>query len=192
MNKYRRMIWGMVALAGLALLVAVGQRLIDRDHTAPIATIVPFSLTDHNGEPITQEALLGKPAALFFGFTQCPEICPTSMYELQGIKQELEPEAADLKAYFVTLDPERDTQDVLKDYVGAFGPFLTGITGSPAAIKDFADQWRVYAKKVKIGDSYTVDHTADIFLMDRAGNVVGTIGYGESKPSALNKIRGIL
>lgn len=192
MRKSRRMIWSAVALSGLVLAAIVGNRIFFADHSPMVANVQPFTLEDHNGNPITHKAFAGKPTALFFGFTNCPEICPTSMFELQGIKEELKGEAAELKAFFVTLDPGRDTQELLKDYVGSFGPFLTGITGDEEDILKLAKAWNVYSKKVTIDDSYTVDHTADMFLIDRHGKVVNTIGYGETRESAIEKVRQIL
>lgn len=191
-----------IAIAGwaavAALLVAVGGVLAyqaiyagsDRSLTASSPIGAPFELVDHDGEPITDKALAGKPAAVFFGFTHCPEVCPTTLYELAGWLDELGDEGRDIKAFFFSVDPERDTPEIMKSYVENFTDRITGVTGDPAAMAELASAWHVYWKKVPLDDGdYTMDHTASIFLVDRNGDFKGTIAFGEASGTALEKLR---
>lgn len=153
----------------------------------------PFSLVDQSGQPITEQALEGHPSLLYFGFTHCPEVCPTTLYEMSGWFKTLGSEAKDLRAFFVSVDPERDTPEVMKGYVTAFGDRITGITGSPSEIQKVITGWRIYAVKVpQPGGDYVMDHTASVMLLDRSGQFSGTISYGEKTDVALSKIRRLL
>ncbi|MCU0831284.1 MAG: SCO family protein [Rhizobiaceae bacterium] len=187
----RLVLWGLVAAALAFGAVLFAQQRSGGDVTLlPDVTLgAPFSLVDHTGAPITEQAFSGRPVALFFGFTHCPEICPTTMYELSGWLEQLGDEGKDIAAYFVTVDPERDTPDVLAGYIGAF-PRLAGITGDPDGIAELARAWKVYWKKQPLdGGDYTMDHTASIFLVRRDGTLQGTIAYGENPGTALEKLR---
>ena len=142
----------------------------------------PFSLTDQNGNTVTDTTLRGAPYLLFFGFTHCPDICPSTLYE---VSQMLEALGKDTKAraVFITVDPARDNQGVMKDYLGSFDPRIIGLTGSQEQIDAVARAFRVYARKVEQkGGEYTVDHTAMVYLMDRKGQFVG--GFNLKRPPA--------
>ena len=153
-------------------------------------TGAPFHLTDHHGKPISEKALDGQPTAVFFGFTHCPEVCPTSLYELASLLKDLGDEGKNIGAFFFTLDPERDTPLVMKSYVENFTDRITGITGDPDRMAALAKAWHVYWKKVPLDDGdYTMDHTASIFLIDGSGRFKGTIAYGESPDTARAKLR---
>lgn len=132
-----------------------------------------FNLVRHDGAQVDEKILKGKPTLIFFGFTHCPDVCPTSLFEMSEVLRALGPDAARVNAYFISVDPERDTVAAMKDYLSSFDPHLKGLTGSPEAIAQVLTGYRVYAKKVpqKDGD-YTMDHTALIYLMDRNGNFV--------------------
>ncbi|MGH7004259.1 MAG: SCO family protein [Alphaproteobacteria bacterium] len=150
----------------------------------------PFSLTDQNGAPITEAAFEGHPTALFFGFTHCPEVCPTTLFEMAGWIKALGEEGKDLRVFFISVDPERDTPEVMKGYTAAFTDRITGITGKPEEVDKLVKAWRVYAKKVPTenGD-YTMDHTASVMLLDRDARLKSTIDYKESSDVALKKLR---
>lgn len=150
----------------------------------------PFTLVDHNGEEITEAAFRGSPSAVFFGFTFCPEVCPTTLYELDGWLAELGEETENVNAYFVSVDPERDTPEVLNSYVSNVSAGrITGITGEPDKIEAMAKSFGIYVQKVALsGDDYTLDHTASILLLDEAGEFAGTIGYGENPDTAKTKL----
>lgn len=133
----------------------------------------PFQLTDQAGQTVTDKNLQGKPTLIFFGFTHCPDICPTSLFEISEVLRAMGTDADRVNAYFVSVDPERDTAPVMKDYLSSFDPHLKGLTGSPDAVAKVIADYRVYAKKVPLKDGdYTMDHTALIYLMGRDGKFV--------------------
>lgn len=140
---------------------------------APAAIGGPFQLVDQTGRTVTEESLKGKPTLVFFGFTHCPDICPTSLFEMSELLRAMGKDGDKVNAYFVSVDPERDTMSKMKDYLSSFDPRLKGLTGDPAAIDKIITAYRVYARKVPLKDGdYTMDHTALIYLMDRNGNFV--------------------
>jgi protein SCO1/2 len=193
MRTLRYALWALVAVAGLLF----GALLVIPDNEPGLAPGEsfgkPFALIDHNGEPITQAAFRGQPTAVFFGFTHCPEICPTTLYELNGWMEKLGPDGEALAAFFVSVDAERDTPDLLKQYVTAISGRIVGITGQPADVAAMLEGFHVYAKKVPLDDGdYTMDHTAAIFLLDSSGNFVGTIGYDEDPDNALAKLKRLV
>ncbi|MCG6207847.1 SCO family protein [Rhodopseudomonas sp. HC1] len=133
----------------------------------------PFQLTDQNGQTVTEQSLKGKPTLIFFGFTHCPDVCPTSLFEISQVLQALGKDADRVNAYFISVDPERDTPAAMKNYLSSFDPHLKGLTGTREATDKIEKSYRVYAKKVETKDGdYTMDHTALIYLMDKAGNFV--------------------
>ena len=153
---------------------------------------VPFQLIDHEGAPITEAAFRGQPTALFFGFTHCPEICPTTLYELDGWFAELGEEADNIDAYFITIDPERDTPDMLGYYVTSMSDRVRGITGDPEAVREMARGFGVFFNRIELeGGHYTMDHTASIFLLDSNGAFRKTISYGENPDTAMEKLRNL-
>jgi protein SCO1/2 len=158
---------------------------------------VPFALTSQDGTPITEQALRGKPTALFFGFTNCPEICPTTVYELTGWMNKADPGKDKMQAYFVSIDPDRDTPAALKTYLTNVTDRIVGISGDPAKVKDMARGFKVYFKKVptdpaKPDGEYTMDHTASVFLLDKEGRFTGTIAYGENPDVAEKKLENLI
>jgi protein SCO1 len=133
----------------------------------------PFHLEDQNGKPVTDQDMKGRPFLVFFGFTHCPDICPTTLFDMSQVLRTLGPDADRTGALFITVDPERDTPAVLKDYLSNFDPHLRGLTGDQAAINTATREYRVYAKKVPLqGGDYTMDHTAIVYLMDKDGQFV--------------------
>jgi protein SCO1 len=133
----------------------------------------PFRLVDQDGKTITDRDFAGRPFLVFFGFTHCPDICPTALFDVSEVMHALGPDAGKTGALFVTVDPERDTPAVLKDYLSSFDPHLRGATGDADSIAAIAKAYRVYYKKVPAeGDDYTMDHTALVYLMDKAGRFV--------------------
>ncbi len=149
-----------------------------------------FTLIDQRGEPITEQAFRGQPSAVFFGFTHCPEICPTTLYELETWLDELGDETKNVRAYFVTVDPERDTPEVLDSYITSFSERITGVTGEPEAIAEMLKDFGIYSRRVETSDGgYTMDHTASIILLDRHGAFFGTIAYGEAPDNARAKLK---
>ncbi|MDB5617542.1 SCO family protein [Tardiphaga sp.] len=132
-----------------------------------------FQLTDQSGQTVTEKNLKGKPTLIFFGFTHCPDVCPTSLFEISEVLRAMGKDADSVNAWFVSVDPERDTAAAMKDYLSSFDPHLKGLTGDEAAVAKVISSFRVYAKKVPLKDGdYTMDHTALIYLMDRDGKFV--------------------
>lgn len=149
-----------------------------------------FTLVDQNGAEITEAAFQGHPSALFFGFTNCPEICPTTLFELDGWLKELGDQGKDIHAYFISIDPERDTVDVMKNYVSNVSQRIVGITGEPDKVGEMAKAFGIYFKKVDLDTGgYTMDHTASVLLLNASGEFAGTIAYGEAKETAIAKLK---
>jgi len=158
---------------------------------------VAFALTDYNGQPITETAFRGKATALFFGFTHCPEVCPTTVYELSGWMNEVDPAKTGLQAYFISIDPSRDTPELLKTYLTNVTDRIIGISGDPAKVEAMARGFKIYFKRVptdatKPDGEYTMDHTASVFLLDKQGRFVGTIAYGEDSDIAKQKLANLM
>jgi protein SCO1/2 len=150
----------------------------------------PFELIDHTGAAITEAALKGQTSLLFFGFTHCPEVCPTTVYDINTWLTDLGEEAGDARGFFVTVDPERDTPEFLEPYLSAQSDRVTGITGDPEAVWELAKSWRVYWQKRPLGEGdYTIDHYASVFVLSSDGKLVDLISYGEDPESAKEKIR---
>ncbi|MBX9829644.1 MAG: SCO family protein [Xanthobacteraceae bacterium] len=163
-------------VAGLVLFTTVVFILTGKS-PAPIAMPSavggPFNLVDQNDKPITDQDMKGRPFLVFFGFTHCPDVCPTTLFEVSEILRAAGPAAKDARALFITVDPERDTPKVLKDYLASFDPRVVGVTGDSEAIAAVIKAYRVYAKKVPTdGGGYTMDHTAIVYLMDKDGRFV--------------------
>jgi protein SCO1/2 len=187
--------WLWVAVVGLAAIAGTGAVLLRQQPPAAGDGfgVAQFDLVDQNGTPVDETVFVGHPSALFFGFTHCPEVCPTTMAEMSARFDALGDEGADLRAWFVTVDPARDTPEVLGDYVSWVSDRITGITGDAAQIERLADAWGVFYEKVPLeGDDYTMDHTASVFLLDRQGQFQGTIAYREDMETALGKLRNLL
>jgi protein SCO1/2 len=164
-------------LAGLGAVFAVVLLVVKPDSVAmtPSAAAIggPFRLVDQHGRTVTDQDFKGEPFLVFFGFTHCPDVCPTTLMELSDVLDKLGPDAARVGALFITVDPERDTPAELKDYLSSFNPRFEGLTGGAAAIAQVAKAYRAYMKKVPLenGD-YTMDHTALVYLMDKNGKFV--------------------
>jgi protein SCO1 len=181
-------------LAGLAL--CLGVILIAREHMAapgaPQAAAIggPFRLTDQDGRIVTEEDFKGRPSLVFFGFTHCPDVCPTTLFDISQIMRALGPDADRTRAVFITVDPERDTQPVLKDYMSAFDPHVSALTGDLPSITAVAKEYRAYFKKVALdGGDYTMDHTAITYLMDKEGRFVSPFNLRRTTEEAAADLR---
>ena len=152
----------------------------------------PFTLIDDTGATVTERTLAGKPYAMYFGYTYCPDVCPTTLLDLSRWIQKLGPDADKLDYVFVTVDPERDTVKLMHEYLSSFDKHIRGYTGTPAQIAKIAKAYRVYYKKVPTDDGgYTMDHSAIIYLMGPDGKFVTVIPYQEDDASALAKLRNL-
>ena len=139
-----------------------------------------FSLTDHNGQVRTLKDFAGKVVVVFFGFTQCPDVCPTTMAELAQVKKLLGADGDKLQAVFVSVDPERDTPEILKAYMGNFDPSFVALRPTPAQLADMAKDFKVFYKRVdgKTPGSYSMDHTAGSYVFDGNGKIRLFTRYG--------------
>ena len=148
-----------------------------------------LTLMDHNGLAFNSSSFKQQPSLLFFGFTHCPEVCPTTLSELSEITDNLKTKIKTTNIIFITLDPERDNQKHLKEYIKYFGKNITGVTGTIKDLKKLADNLNVYyEKKLTSKNNYTLNHTASVFMIDKEGNYRGTIAWGENKNSTIQKI----
>ncbi len=197
MKKASLIIWIAILLLAGFLGWFTLEYTKDKQQVAEGPYGVPFQLVDQTGKPITEAAFRDKPAAVFFGYTHCPDVCPTTLFEMDGWLQKVDPDGTKMRAYFVTVDPERDTPQIMNDYVSNVSKRITGISGDPAKIAEVVKGFRIYAKKVPIdpnkpdGD-YTMDHTASVFLLNNGGRFKGTIAYGEDGNVAVKKLENLI
>ena len=153
-----------------------------------------FQLTDQNGQTRTLGDFRGKVLVVFFGYTQCPDVCPTTLAELAAVKKALGPDGEQVQAIFITVDPERDTPDLLKAYLGNFDPSFVALRGSAEQTKAVAKEFKVFYNKVpgKTEGSYTIDHTAASYLFDRQGRVRVFSRYGSGAQALTDDLRILL
>ncbi len=182
----------------LGLLTAVAQATWPHAVSAAQASTDlaiggPFALTTQKGTRLSDADLRGKPYALFFGFTHCPEVCPTTLFELAGAVAEIGPAADGLNVVFVTVDPERDTPEYLASYLGTFDQRFIGLRGTPDEIATVARAFKATYRKVPLeGDDYTMDHTAIVYLMDAEGRYVDRIEYLAPHEVQVEKLKRLL
>ena len=152
-----------------------------------------LELSDHNGQRRTLADFKGKVVALFFGFTHCPDVCPTTLVEMANVMKELGGDAGRVQVLFVSVDPERDTADVLKRYVPAFHPSFLGLTGNADEIARAAKEFKIYYQKQKLpSGGYTMDHSAGTYILDGEGRLRLFAQYGAGAPALLHDIRQLL
>lgn len=199
LKKIRLMAWA--TIAGLA--IGYGMYMLGEAQKAQRSGLAlpggvhigaPFELTRTDGSRFSSQALAGKPYAMFFGFTHCPDICPTTLMEMSQHLQALGPNANDLNVLFISVDPARDTAAHLKLYLSAFDQRIIGLTGTPEEVAAVAKSYRVFFEKVPSKDDsdYTMNHTASVYLMDKTGNLVSTLSSQEPQESRQKKIENVL
>jgi protein SCO1/2 len=172
------MLWGFGGLRSVATPAAIGGS---------------FQLTDQNGQAVTEKNMQGQPTLIFFGFTHCPDVCPTSLFEMSEVLRAMGKDADRVNAYFISVDPERDTTEAMKDYLSSFDPHLKGLTGNPDQVAKVISAYRVYARKVPLKDGdYTMDHTALIYLMDRGGRFVSPFNLKRTPEQAAADLKNYL
>jgi protein SCO1/2 len=185
--------WSAVAILTAALLfVLLNPR--ERVEGTGIASIGgPFRLAAHDGATVEAEALKGRPFALFFGFTHCPDVCPTAMLEVSNDLKALGALATNFRVFFVTVDPARDRPEMLKEYLGSFDSRIIGlIPKDEAELASVARMYRAVYRKVDTPSGYTMDHTASIYLMDAKGEFWGTLDSKETEATRQAKLRRLL
>ncbi len=153
-----------------------------------------FSLTDHNGQPRTLADFKGKAVVIFFGFTQCPDVCPTSMSELAEAKRLLGADGERLQGLFVSIDPERDTPEIMKQYMASFDPSFLALYAAPDALPALAKSYKIYYKKVDgpTPTSYTMDHSAGSYVYDPQGRIRLYHRYGSGAPALAADLKKLL
>jgi len=191
--RLRMALWLLVGLAAIGAILLVMQSRSPTSSETAMATIGgPFTLTGSDGRPFASSRLNGRPAAVFFGFTHCPDVCPTTLARLAKLRRDLGKGDDAMSIVFITVDPERDGPAEVGSYASLFNAPVIGLTGSPAEIEQVKKQFGVYSAKVEqAGGGYSVDHTAAVFLMDRDGKFVSTLSPEEGDPVALDKLRRI-
>ena len=195
-DRTRRLALPLAAfLLGLVVLgVAVVLTLAPASRPAGAANVGgPFRLVDHNGRTVTDREFVGAPHLVFFGFTRCPDICPTKLFELSEVLRATGDKGRRLRALFITVDPERDTPEAMKSYVASFDERIVGLTGDPEAVQATVRAYRAFARKVplKEGD-YTMEHTALVYLMDKDGRFVGSFNLNRPPEEAAKDLLGRL
>lgn len=194
LSRIRLALWGLVAIAVFAagaLLLGNLQEAARQGASLPGAARLggDFELVDHDGNAFSSQALKGKPHAIFFGFTHCPDICPTTLFEMTKHLDELGPKADTLKVLFVTVDPDRDTPEHLKTYLSAFDDRIVGLTGNEKQVASAIKAYRVFAEKVPTSDGdYTMNHTATVYLFDGKGTLASTLSWEEDENTRLAKL----
>lgn len=153
-----------------------------------------FQLTDHNGQARTLEDFKGKVVVIFFGFTQCPDVCPTSMSELAEVKRQLGVDGDKLQGLFVSVDPARDTPEVMKAYMASFDPSFLALYSTPEGLPALAKSFRIYYKKVdgQTPTSYSIDHSAGSYVYDTQGRVRLYTRYGSGVPALVGDVKKLL
>ncbi len=171
---------GALALAAAAIITFSPTR---QNQTGTASVGGPFALTTPDGKTLTDKELRGAPFLVFFGFTHCPDICPTKLFEISEMLRAAGAKGEKLRALFISVDPARDTPETLKSYLGSFDPRIVGLTGDQAAIDATVKAYRAYAKKVPLKDGdYTMDHTALVYLMGKDGSFIGA--FNSERPPA--------
>ncbi|WP_152048519.1 SCO family protein [Aureimonas psammosilenae] len=198
LRTLRLWLWGAVAatagvLVGAAWTLPGGTPAPAAQTPVAVPIGGEFALVDEDGKPRTWSGFRGKPVAVFFGFTHCPDICPTTLGELSVLLADLGPRSDDLQVVLVSGDPERDTPEVLNAYLQSFDPRIVGLTGPEAEIERAFSTFKAYRKKVPTEDGdYTIDHSAGVYLYDRNGGFVGTLDMHEDTKVRREKVERLL
>lgn len=193
MRTLRIALWAVAVAAALGAMLLAAGLMPGRDPASklPLAASFggPFELTDANGQRFSSKALAGKPYVIFFGFTNCPDICPTTLLDVTNSMRELGDKAADINFIFVSVDPERDTPEHLKVYLSNFDSRIVGLTGTPEEIAAMARAYRIIYERVPTSTGYTMNHTASLFMIDKSGRFFGTLSYQEPPATQLAKLK---
>lgn len=185
-------------LIGLWILVVIGAAGwfgLQANQPREVTIGGPFSLIDQDGRAFTDSNLKGKPTLLYFGYTFCPDVCPTSLLQMENAAEDLGADGPKgVNLVFITVDPERDTPKLMKGYVGNFGPTFKGLTGTPDQVAAAAHAYRVYYQKVpsKDGGPYLMDHSSIIYLLDRRGRFVNHFGHDTSAEAMAKALKRFL
>ena len=182
----------LVAALGIGWLQSQRQQPSSVADTSPVPIGGAFTLVDENGQTVTDASYRGKWLLIFFGFTQCPDVCPTALNDIALTLDQLGPLAGSVQPLFVTVDPERDTPQIVKDYTDAFHPNIVGLTGTPAQVAETAKAYRIYYKKVVQGDTYTMDHSGITYVMAPDGKFAAHFSPRTPIDAMAAKLRGFI
>lgn len=194
LRHLRLMMWLVAGIFAASMVVLIWrQSLPQQAESTAFGTIGgPFTLTGTDGKPFASSKLNGRPAAMFFGFTHCPDVCPTTLARLARLRRQLGQGDDALSIVFVSVDPERDTPAELQAYLSLFDTPVVGLTGTPAQVEQVKKQFGIFSRKVdQPGGGYSVDHTAAVILLDRNGQFVATLSPEEGDEVALDKLKRI-
>lgn len=196
LRTIRHVAWAFAAIGTLWLALAFVYRAqVPSQQTIPanLGRIGgPFVMIDHRGRAFTDRDLAGRPAMLFFGFTHCPDVCPSALASMTEQLAALGERGNEILPVFVSVDPERDTPELLRDYLAGFDPRIVGLTGSSQQVADMARAYKAYYRKVQLKDGhYVMDHTAGVLLVDRRGNFRGTLDPHEPLATRIEKLRAL-
>lgn len=191
--RTRLILWALVLVVGVAatLFTLYRQTLPETERVRFGGT---FEMMDTKGKVFTQEDLKGEPTMMFFGYTFCPDVCPTTLYESGVWREALNLDFKDIKTVFVSVDPKRDTPEQLATYLSSFSEDIIGLTGTQAQVDEIKARYGIFSEEVRDEGSsdYLVNHTATLFLLDKDGKFAGTIAFGENKDSAVGKLKRLL
>ncbi len=198
LSRVRLWLWGTVVLVA----VAFGAYYLLGNRTAAPPTAADayasafggsFTMSDPNGRTVTDQTLRGTPYAIFFGFTRCPDVCPTTLSRMAALRKQLGADGDKFQIVFVSVDPEHDKAKDIGSYLTLFNTPIVGLTGTDAQIAQIVKAFHVYYAKVPVaGGDYTIDHTASVFLMDKDGKFVATIAHEEDQRVALEKLKRLI
>ena len=200
MNTFRRSIiyYVLVPIIVLLILFIASMFIGNQNKTSQNTNVTDivitsdFELYDQDNKKVTKADILGSPSVLFFGFTYCPDVCPTTLQSLSVLIGQLGESSKKLKFYFISVDPERDTPEALKQYLNSFHPAIKALTGDPKQLDVLIKSYSIYAKNVPLeNNNYTMDHTSFLILIDKNTNLVGTISYDEKIDVALAKLKNL-
>ena len=194
MKKLFALLMVLVSLAGCDRFLGAPKLDFKNTDLTGLDYAKDFALTDHTGKPRTLADFKGKIVVMFFGYTQCPDVCPTTMAEMSAVMQELGPQADQVQVLFATIDPERDTQQLLAQYVPAFDKRFLGLYGTPEQVAKVAKEFKVYYAKVpgKTPGSYTMDHTAASYVFDKNGKIRLFMRHGEGPTPIVHDLKLLL
>jgi protein SCO1/2 len=184
------------ASAAGALLVAIGivfgQFIRHSSELDPVPVGGPFELVDQDDHAVNDKSFLGRPSVILFGYTSCPDVCPTTLMDVSNWLKAIGTLADKLNVLFISIDPERDTPNHLREFLSSFDPRIRGLTGTTKQIAAVAKEFRVYYKRVEESDgSYSMDHSGAVYLMDKAGNFVAPLSFQTEDAVAIERLRSL-
>ena len=185
------MIWGLTAVLTVGLTVLIFGQMQSGDAMHRVGG--PFAMTEMTGHPVTEADLRGKPAAMFFGYTHCPSYCPVTLQVMTNVLGRMGANADRVNVVFVTIDPDRDTREVMRQYLGSFDPRIRGFVGTPSQLTAMASAYKVRYRRVPLaGGDYNMDHTVAVMLFDARGQFAGTVTSDDDEKAIQARLEGMV